>query len=434
MHSAELSRTNKSVMFSFWDGGRGHLARVRNLAIEATRRGHEVSFITSQKYAQELGALAIAENIHVVPNRPPQTPAPPYDFPLYSHAFRHAQRLRGLGFNNSDWIRQTTESEISAIKKTRPDVLVNDYRDTVRTSAEICGVPVVGITQSTGNVDGFRLGSWVEPPDGVMLPDCTQSFNDVRADYGLMPIEDELYMFEGDVNVIPSIPALDPLERLSPRSHYVGMISQWETGNLGFEPLANPGELSVFSYVGEPSRPSFGYEKMLAKVIESNPELGFYVVGDPSRYDTQLKERRENDSIRIEPFIPGSAAISESSAILTHGGHSTTCLALSLGKPIIGVGAYQSEAATTLRNVDKAHAGLYLPHSERPLDQVDAPDLGDNMKIFGYWHTELTGEHITEAIRTVLEDETYHENAMRLGAELVAYGGVKKALDIIERV
>jgi len=425
----------KNIMFSYWDGGRGHLARVRNLAIEALKRGHEVSFITSEKYAGELGALAAAENIHIIANKPLQTSSPPYPFPLYSHAFRHAQRLRGLGFDNTQWIRETTEQEIVAIQKSKPDVIVNDYRDTIRTSAEVADVPVAGITHTTGHLNGYRLGSWVKPPEGAILPDCKESFNEVRAEYSLPKFDDELYMFSGDVNIIPSIPALDPLQHPSSDSHYVGMISQWESDPGEFKPLSNPGVHNVFSYVGEATRPPFGYEDMLQQAMGQAPELGFYVVGNPDKYTSSVvRARQQEDSVRVAPFIPGSAALANSSVLLTHGGHSTTCLALSLGKPLIGIGAYQTEAATTLRNVDKAGAGIYLPHSEGPLERVQAPDLGDNIDIFGYWRTGLNGESIRQSIFNVLEDPAYTENASRVGGELVAYGGVRRALDIIEEM
>lgn len=425
----------KSIMFSFWDGGRGHLARVRNLAIEAAKRGHEVSFVTSEKYASELGKLAIAENIHVIPNRPPLNTSPPYTFPLFSHAFRHAQRLRGLGFDNAKWLREVTDTEITAIKESRPNVVVNDYRDTIRTSAEVCGVPVVGITHTTGNLNGYRLGSWIAPPENAVLPDCRESFNEVRSEHGLPQVEDELYMFSGDVNIIPSIPALDPLQSPSADSYYVGMISQWESSPGEFRPLDNPSSHNVFSYVGEATRPSFGYEQMLQQTIEAEPNLGFYAVGNPDNYTSPtMHARQRENSVRIAPFIAGSAALSDSAVLLTHGGHSTTCLALSLGKPLIGVGAFQTEAAATLRNVDQAGAGIYLPHSEAPLERVPAPDLGEGIDIFGYWHTELNSDKLRQSINTILEDPSYTENAIQLGNELVAYGGVRRAMDIIERV
>jgi len=423
----------KRMMFSFWDGGRGHLARVRNLAIEAASRGHEVSFVTSEKYANELGSIAAASNIHVIENKPPGVPSPPYEFPLYSHAFRHAQRLRGLGFDNVQWMEKVTAQEVQAVKQFRPDVVVNDYRDTIRTSAEVCDVPVVGITHTTGNIKGHNLGSWVTPPTDAKLPDCRPSFNEVRSNHGLAEISDELYMFSGDTNIIPSIPALDPLKTPSNNSHYVGMISEWNSLPGDFRPLNSPAAQNIYSYVGEPTRPSYGYENILAEVIESEPSLGFYVIGNQDRYDSPaIRLRQEDNTVRVAPFIPASSALRDSSVVLSHGGHSTTCLALSLGKPVIGVGAYQSEAATTLRNVANAGAGLFLPHSQDRLERRTAPDLGEDVDIFGYWHTELGSHDLGQAIRTVVEDTRYTERAAQFGEELVAMGGVRRAIDICE--
>jgi len=423
----------KRILFSFWDGGWGHLARVRNLAIEAMRRGHEVGFISSEKYADVLRLVVSPDNVYIVPNRPSGISPPPYKFPIYSHAFRQAQHLKGLGFDNVKWLKQIAEKEIASIKHFKPSIIVNDNRSTIRTAAEACNVPVVAIAHTTGNLNGYRLGSWVEPPAHAVLPDCRDSFNEVREHYGLPKMIDELHMYNGEINIIPSIPALDPLKNPSPNSYYVGLISQWESDSENFSPIVAPTRQNIFSYVGEPTRPSFGYEEMLQEVIETEPDLGFYVVGDPDKYGrSAIRKRQREGSVRIAPFIPASPALSDSSVLLTHGGLSSICIALSLGKPVIGVGAFQSEAASTIRHAAQAGAGIFLPHGEGPLDEIKAPDLGDDVSIFGYWHTELTGDKIRQAIRTVLEDTSYTKQAVKLGRELFAYGGVGRAVDLIE--
>ncbi len=426
--------SQKRILFSFWDGGWGHLARIRNLAIEALERGHQVGFIVSEKYADELSKLVPSKYIFIIPNRPPNTPAPPYKFPVYSHAFRQAQHLRGLGFDNVEWLTQNAKKEIAAIEKFRPDVIVNDNRSTMRTAAEACGVPVVAIAHTTGNLNGYHLGSWIEPPAHAILPDCRDSFNEVRKSFGLPEIENELHMYNGEANIIPSIPALDPLKHPSPNSYYVGAISQWESGSRTFKPITAPTRHNIFSYIGEPTRPSFGFEDMMQEVIESEPDLGFYVIGDPDKYrGPKVQARQREGSVVIAPFIPATPALSDSSILLTHGGLSSICIALSLGKPVIGVGAFQSEAASTIRHAEQAGVGIYLPHSEGPLEEMKAPDLGENVSIFGHWQTALTGSKIQQAINTVLEDKSYAAKAAELGVELAAYGGVKRALDIIEK-
>lgn len=431
---SEFGEAENRVMFSSWDGGRCHFTRTMALAEEAQSRGMEVGFIVSEKFAPEIGSLAVPAEVHVIPNRPENNPPPPYEFPLYSHIFKHAQRLRGLGFDNAAWLQDITEREIAAIQDFNPGVIVNDYRDTIRTSAQVRGVPVVGITHTTGNLDGKTFGWWVTPPEDARLPDCRDSFNEVRENFGLAPIADEREMFSGDISLIPSSPSLEPTVRDSDTTHYVGILSKWKPGDSGFDTIpSDVADPRVFSYVGETSRPQYGYEGMLTEVIQREPGMGFYVVGDRSRYANETIAARERQgSVKVESFIPGPTAIGDSVVTLNHGGHGTTMLSLSLGKPLICIGPYQSECATSFRGAEEHGAGIMLNHSTGPLERRKAPDLGDDIDIFGYWRSELTADRIHDAIREVVEDERYTTNAQRLGSELLELGGVERAMDIIQ--
>jgi UDP:flavonoid glycosyltransferase YjiC (YdhE family) len=435
---ANMSKTVPSemkLMMSFWDGGRCHFTRTMALAEEAKIRGHEVGVVTSEKYAPVIGSLAIVDKIFVIPTRPPNTPPPPYEFPLYSHAFRHAQRLRGLGFDNVDWLHKITEMEIAAIEEFKPDVIVNDYRDTIRTAAQAKDIPVAGVTHTTGSVDGLPFAWWTKPPENAVLPDCRDSFNEVRSYYNLYPINDEREMFSGDITLIASSPSLEPLARDSENTHHVGMLSKWKPDN-DFEPI-DPTlvDKNIFSYVGETTRPQYGYEEMLTRVIEREPQLGFYIVGNVDRYNNPIIAKRQRDkTVVVADFIPGPNAIHDSAVTLNHGGHGTTMLSLALGRPLICIGPYQSECASSFRGTEEQGAGIMLNHSTGPLEQRPAPDLGENVEIFGYWHSELTSGLIHETINKVINDESFTLNAQRLGRELLELGGVVKAMDLIQEI
>lgn len=422
---------NNRMMLSFWDGGRCHVTRMMTIAEEAQQHGIEVGFITSEKYAQEVGAIAL-DNVYVIPNRPPNPPPAPYPFPLYSHAFRHAQRLRGLQFDNVDWLRQTTQAEIDAIRDFKPGVIVNDYRDTIRTAAEVCGVPVAAITHTTGNVDGFTLGWWVAPPEDAHIPDCRDSFNQVRAEFGLSPIVDEREMFSGTINCIPSIEEIDPLRQKSPNSFYVGMISRGPKPDPSFKTISpEKAAKRIFSYVGEPTRPQYGYEEMLRRVIESDEEHGYYVVGPRDRYESaEITARERKGNLVIGSYLPGATVIEDSEVVMCHGGNGTVMLSLSMGKPLICVGPYQSDCTSIFRQVENQGAGILLNHSTGPLEQRSAPDLGNDISIFGYWDTSLDADTLSTAISRVTSEPAYRENARRLGDKLLSLGGARRVVEL----
>lgn len=429
MSSAKRPR----MLFSFWDGGRGHFTREMTLAAEAHSRGSAIGFVTSVRYADEIRRRMPDAEVYVIPTRPPNMAPPPYPFPLYSHAFGHAQRLRGLGFNDATWIQETTEQEMEAIRHFRPDVMVNDYRDTIRTAAEVCRIPLVGVAETTGNANGRKLGWWVTPPLGTILPDCRASFNKVRERYGLRPIEDEREMFNGDINIIPSSPSLDPLVSSSPNTHYVGRICQWvpEGQDIPYIVPSNA-RRRVYSYVGDPTRQAYGYEQMLAEVIRREPGLGFYIAGNVGRYNGELEGRVRGGSVVLEDFLPADPLIRDSEVVLCHGGQGTAMQALVLGKPIICVGPYHSQMTSIFRPLEEAGAGVMLNHSEDPLECRPAPDLGDGVEIFGYWRTELSADRLHQALLDVCSNPQYAERAAALGRELAMLGGVPQAVDLCE--
>ena len=432
---SEVDASNTRMMMSFWDGGRCHFTRTMALAEEAVHRGIEVGVVTSEKYAQEIGSLGLASEVYVIPTRPAVTTPPPYEFPLYSHAFRHAQRLRGLGFYDVEWVYDTTQKEIEAMKHFKPNVVVNDYRDTIRTSAQVYGVPVVGVAHTTGSVDGLPFSWWSPPPDDAILPDCKDSFNKVRTHFGLEPIVDEREMFSGDRTLIPSSPSLDPLAKESGNTFHVGMLSRWKS-DKNFVPIdSRLAGARVFSYTGEPTRPQYGFETMIQEVMTQSSEQGFYVVGDSARYaSAEIARRQQEGTAVVAGFIPGPDAIADSSVTLCHGGNGTIMLSLTLGKPIICIGPYQSDCSSTFWGVQDQGAGIMLNHSTGPLARKLAPDLGEGVEIFGYWKTELTADGIRVAINEVLEDDSYTVNATRLGEELIELGGVSRAVDLIQEM
>lgn len=420
-------------MFGFWDGGWGHFTRTMALASEANDRGYEVGIITSPKYVDSIDALGVATTVEVIPNRNPDSLPPPQPFPFYSHAFRHAQRQLGLRFDDIEWLENVTRQEIEAINSFRPTVIVNDYRDTLKTAAQARSLPVVAVNHSSGNIHGKPFGWWTELPADAELPDCRDSFNEVRQKYGLSDITDERELFSGDLNIIPSIPEVDPLANPSSDSHYVGRLTRPSQVHP-FAPLAASHLAGrVFSYVGEKTRPQYGYEKMLIDVISSNPNLGFYVVGEESRYSNAgLDWRQTLGRVVVSDYIPAEQAAREADIVLTHGGHETTMIALSLDTPLICVGAYHTDGSNTFKEVEKQGAGILLPHSEQPLTRRKAPDLGPDIDIFGHWHTDLTAETINASIEQIYSNPAYAENAARLGRSVRALGGATLALDIIE--
>jgi UDP:flavonoid glycosyltransferase YjiC (YdhE family) len=242
-------------------------------------------------------------------------------------------------------------------------------------------------------------------------------------------------MFSGDISIIPSSPSLDPLRENDNTSFHVGMISNWRPSSDHIDLIESSSATDrVFSYVGEASRPRFGYEEMLSEIVASERAIGFYIVGDPNRYTTsQVQERLRAGDVKLDHFLPAPPMIEDSSVVLCPGSGGTTLLSLSLGKPIVCIGAYHSDCSTRFARVEEQGAGIMLKHSDDPLERRPAPELGDGVEMLGHWQTNLTSDVIRDAIHRSIDDPLYKENARRLGREILSLGGTSAAIDICER-
>jgi len=275
------------------------------------------------------------------------------------------------------------------------------------------------------------MGSWSPAPSDAVLPDCRDSFNRAREILGLPPIDDERFMFEGDISLVPSTPELDPLPHGANDTRFVGLIGAPKAEVEPTRTLSG-GRFNVYSYVGEPTRPSFDFERLLDQVVAELPDVGFFIVGDVDGYRGEaIRRRRTEGSVVLERFLPAAQAIADSAAVLCHGGNSTVMLALTLGKPVICIGPYHSDCAAAFRAVESAGAGIRLGHSSGPFERRAAPDLGEGVEIFGHWHSELTAQHLRDAITAVTADDSYAFHARRLGRDLLAYGDADHLLDIL---
>jgi UDP:flavonoid glycosyltransferase YjiC (YdhE family) len=425
----------RKILFTFWDGGFGHAYRVITVAKEFFDSGYKVGFICSKKYLTHLKALSFINEIFVVENRKKNIHIPPYRFPIYSHAFRHSQRLKGLEFDDVEFLEYLVKQEIAVISKFKPDVIINDYRDTIRISAEMSGVPLIGITKSNGNTAGYTLGWWVSLPDDLILPDCLDSFNFVRNKYKLSPMFDERELFEGDICIIPSSPSIDPLPLKRVIDHYVGVLNEMKSISKpieGLELKKKCEERLLFWYIGEGNnRPYIDFDNMLCEIVD---RLNIYLVvsGSQEKYYKLYEKATKLKRIVIKPFFKPNeyAWILKNASVIVSQGGSTAMLGLAKGIPVIMI-PWNAEPNMAYF-VNRYGAGIHLQHSLKPLERRPASDLGKNVEIMGHWHSDLNTHRLQEAIETILFNVAYKKKANELSKELSELGNSKTVLQLTQ--
>ena len=111
--------------------------------------------------------------------------------------------------------------------------------------------------------------------------------------------------------------------------------------------------------------------------------------------------------IHVERYIPQSLLLPSCDLVVTHGGHNTVLAALDAGLPLVITPFFADQASNAAR----------------------AEALGVACVIPG---TNLTPEALRDAVRDVLENPRYRENAQRLQSEMQAMPGLDEGVRLLE--
>ncbi|MGN9920256.1 hypothetical protein [Micromonospora palomenae] len=391
------------TLLAFWDGGEGHLARIAYLAGLLSERGHRCTILSSAAKAARVRELAPSSEIRLLENRPsPNAPARPVT-PVYSHAFRHTQRRAALGFT-VEFVAGNVAAAGRLIRDVRPELIVNDYHDTVRIAADAAGVPVVSLAMAHGLTSGDTLGAWkAHEQRGHRIPERVDAFNEVRARLGLVPYTDERETFEGAINLIPTCPELDPVRPRAADVH-VGPVmaaSRPVTRSGKWRPL-------VVSYLAEGNnRPESAFPEACARLAAETPEWDFVVLGG-ERY-----RRWFSPGATFPGMVSPSdylALLDRADAVITHGG-TTLVHALERSVPVLCLPWTSSEAAWAVR-AEEHDAGLLYPEYRRPLEWRSDPAVGADVEVAGHWSIPVTAAGLRNALHRVLD--------LRSGAAAIA--------------
>ncbi|GKT96306.1 MGT family glycosyltransferase [Colletotrichum tofieldiae] len=114
------------------------------------------------------------------------------------------------------------------------------------------------------------------------------------------------------------------------------------------------------------------------------------------------------DNVCIAEWVPYDMLLPRCRLLVTNGGYGSVTQALSHGVPLVCAGTSEDKKDTAAR-VTWVGAGIDL--------KTDTPSV----------------DQVRDAVHRVLNEDSYRENATRIGKELNAQGGAKKACDLLEK-
>ena len=315
------------------------------------------------------------------------------------------------------FVEQCVEEELKAIKAFQPDAIVGDFRPSAAISARVAGVPYISVVNA-------YMTDYFDPVD-VMIPKeksaarhaiasiagkaiqavqkraLASPFRAAAKKFGLKDLVSLYDFLKGDLTLIADLPQFCPLENLPSSYRYIGPLI-WE-GNSVPAPryLENrdPSRPLIYATTG-----NTGEEKLVDLVVESFKEKPCDVVITTGEY-IHPRNITGFPNIHIEKFIPGSMVLKHATVAIHCGGNGTTYQVISHGVPAV---------VLPFNNDQKINAWL-----------IKRNGLGLPLS------TEITGNQLRLAAKTVIEDSKIREKLSEFQKLLANVDGAESATNEI---
>jgi UDP:flavonoid glycosyltransferase YjiC (YdhE family) len=327
----------------------------------------------------------------------------------------HAGAL--MGMLNEGFVRANCKALTTLIIESGADVVVDFWNPFAVIAARALHKPVVSVIQADAHPRSQGFIWWKAPPAAIPTP--VPVVNKILMEYGLPPVGALGELSVGDLTLVVGTPEMDPLPDGADIT-YIGPIlwqqpgaqlPDWIGALSGDTPL-------VWVYSGNPHYAFAGATLDSAVVIEATIAAlageRVQVVLTTGSHPLPKDALPLPANFRHEPYVPGLAMAERCDALIHHGGYGSCQTGLYAGKPAVIIPTF-SERESNARRVAAIGAGAIVPVQRvRGKKQVDA-------------------EALRMAVRRVLSDPSFANNARRAAERLRAYGGASQAAQLIEQ-
>ena len=417
----------------------GHLYPQISVAHALRDRGHEVAFYTHESARSVLDAERFElfpfikvderryERIHALEAEVPPTQPKYQTLSVAMTAYR--DMLAGS-------IPEMVADLQPVIRSWRPDVIVTDPAlwASILVVWELTGVPVALLTQMIGSMipgpDGPPWGPGLRPPrtfttkllsrvvqvgTDIVTYNMRRNLNRIRAQYALPPMGCSVNAFTGrlPLYLIPSVPELDYNRRDQPANvHYIGPCvwtrpagipaPEWFSSLSTDRPWVHATEGTA--QYQEP----FLLRAAARGLANQNMEV-ILTTGQTWRDPAALRLDSPASNIHVARWLSHQDLLPRCAAIVTTGGAATVLAALQAGVPLVVVPTFWDKSDNAQRVVE-AGVGVRL-----------AP-------------RHCTPATLRAAVRRLLEEPAFRENAQRMARRFAEVAGPVRAAELLERL
>lgn len=425
----------KALFFpNYLGGGFGHTSRCLALAEALTRRGGKVAFALNGPHLQRVIQAGYETYVLETP-RMPKSSASAF---AYIYIPNMSYQLLRDGFDHPRVVEKALTTALEVVQKVRPDVLIGDGWPLTRLVAHRAGLPVVQLVKSIVHPQPERLVWGEEPLAGMIVPDPGPVFNPVLDKIGLPTLTRAEELLDGDLLLLPSIPSLDPMTVLPPKTFYVGPIIRQSSLAQPLPPFfsALNGTRPVVYFTIGGAAGHGGSETLFKLMIEALAGNDYQVIASTGGKVDPKSLGGLPSNIRLERWIPNAEMIARSDVVIFHGGY-TRMEILQQGLPSVII-PFHSEQEYYGRLVAGAGAAIVVPYSEEPYYCIQARWRGGS-----WWKSKrftlhvrlkptLSPDCLRSAVAKTLTDPTIRLKAQALQSFIESYGGCEQALDLIE--
>ncbi|KXH62958.1 MGT family Glycosyltransferase [Colletotrichum salicis] len=411
--TATITTTRQSLKFLLHCfSATGHVLPMQAVARELVERGHEVVWTTIAPQEQRVLAsgatfVAVEEVVKIDANL---EGANPKDMAETAEVM-----FRG---------RVTAQvTDIRRVLKTfKPDFVLNDaLPQGVAALYELGEIPqyaTLGVVplylpdigpEPIEHAAQSALGLLISQPQ-LVLP----TINPEREKLGLPALKvTDTYSYSPFLHIQASCPSLEfqkGPEPILPQAQYVGpLVTRLAGASVGV-PIWWQDVVDAKSIIGI-TQGTFAMDptSLIIPAIKALQNDKSHLLVVPSKLADEIRDKvKVEDNVRIADWVPYDLLLPRCRLLVTNGGYGSVTQALSHGVPLVCAGTSEDKKDTAAR-VTWVGAGIDL--------KTDTPSV----------------DQVRDAVHKVLNETSYRENATRIGNELNAQGGAKRACDLLEK-
>ncbi|OLN96518.1 4'-demethylrebeccamycin synthase 1 [Colletotrichum chlorophyti] len=253
------------------------------------------------------------------------------------------------------------------------------------------------------------LGLLLSQPQ-LVLP----TLNPERERLGLPALKvTDTYSYSPFLHIQASCPSLEfqeGLEPIFPQAQFVGPLVTQHKVAAPSVPEWWEDVVNAKSVIGI-TQGTFAMDptSLIIPAIQALQQDKNHLLVVPSKLAHQIREKIDiEENVRIAEWVPYDLLLPRCRLLITNGGYGSVTQALSHGVPLICAGTSEDKKDTAAR-VTWVGAGIDL--------KTDNPSV----------------HQVRDAVDKIINDTSFKDKAARVGKELNAQGGVKRACDLLEK-